>query len=277
MKGTRKASHHTLSLPVPPKPPEAPAALGAGGISMFPVALDVEDVLRVDPTTFALEESGVGLDMEVAEPRDADGLYEKGGEVGNSVVEVSEDGDGVVAADVVGATNKLETLSEEDVWREIGKFKLTMMVVASVFVLVYVSGRPESNMEERSSRSMLELAGTAALAAALSATWAELTDWRAGVGSAELLSVGIIAIGCVFNTSLRLADARLAVGVTRELAGSDTIGYGVTLDVGHSDELIHESHDLDDNGDEMDNLTPDAYGGGTPADAAIKVNDPEHI
>ncbi|USP81005.1 hypothetical protein yc1106_08279 [Curvularia clavata] len=244
---------------------------------MFPVALGVDDVLRVDPTTFALEESGVGLDMGVAEPRDADGLYEKGGEVGNSVVEVSEDREGVFAIDVVEATNELETLSDEGVGRGKGRVRLTMTVFVSVSVLVCVSGRPESNMEESSSRSMLELAATAAMAAALSATWAVLTDWRAGVGSAELLSVGITAIGCVFNTSLRLADTRLAVGVTRELAGSDTIGYGATLAVGHSDELVHESHGLDDNGDEIDNLAPDAYGGGIPADVAIKVNDPEHI
>lgn len=53
---------------------------------------------------------------------------------------------------------------------------MTVVVSVSVSVLVYVSGRPESNMEERSSRSMLELAGKAAIAAALSAMWGVLTD-----------------------------------------------------------------------------------------------------
>ncbi|EUC50402.1 hypothetical protein COCMIDRAFT_858 [Bipolaris oryzae ATCC 44560] len=38
----------------------------------------------------ALEGSGVGLEIGVAEPLEADGLYEKGGEVGNSVVDVPE-------------------------------------------------------------------------------------------------------------------------------------------------------------------------------------------
>lgn len=112
------ATHQTLSLPLPPTPLEAPAALGAGGISMFPVALGVEVVVSVDPTAFALEESGVGLDMGVAEPRDADGLYEKGGEIGNSVAEIFEDRGDVVATEVVVADDELETLCDKGVGRE---------------------------------------------------------------------------------------------------------------------------------------------------------------
>lgn len=80
-------------------PPEAPAALGAGGIPVFcelPAELAVENVLRVDPAASALEGSGVGLVMGVAEPRDADGLYEKGGEVGNPVAKVPEDTEDVI-------------------------------------------------------------------------------------------------------------------------------------------------------------------------------------
>jgi hypothetical protein len=73
-KGIKKTTHHTLSLPLAPKPPGAPAALGAGGISISPVELGGEDALNVDPTTLALEGSGIGLDMEVAEPLEADGL-----------------------------------------------------------------------------------------------------------------------------------------------------------------------------------------------------------
>lgn len=98
-KGTKKATHHTLSLFPPIMPPEAPAALGAGGIPVFcesPVEMAVEDVLRVDPAASALEGSGVGLVMGVAEPRDADGSYENGGEVGNSVEEVPEDTEDVI-------------------------------------------------------------------------------------------------------------------------------------------------------------------------------------
>lgn len=65
MKGVKKITHHTLSLPLVPMPPEAPAARGAGGISVFVGELDVEDVLGVCPSALALEGSRL---------RDMDGL-----------------------------------------------------------------------------------------------------------------------------------------------------------------------------------------------------------
>lgn len=143
---------------------------------MFPVALGVEDVLSVDPGLLALDGSGVGLEMGVAEPRDADGLYEKGGRVGNSVADVSEDErEDVAATEVTGtevavAVDGLETQSDEGVGREAGKVGLTMTLVVLVLDWVYTAGRPESNMEDRSGRSMVGLADVAGTGAALFAT-----------------------------------------------------------------------------------------------------------
>jgi hypothetical protein len=76
-KGTKKVTHHTLSLFLPLKTPEAPDAGGAGGTPVPYCEMVVEVgfavVLSVEPATFALEGPGVG--------------HENGGAVGNSVLE----------------------------------------------------------------------------------------------------------------------------------------------------------------------------------------------
>ena len=71
----KKATHHTLSLLLPPSPPDAPAALGAGGMPVLcavaeelDVGVAVEDVRAEEPATFALDAFGVDAD------RDAEGL-----------------------------------------------------------------------------------------------------------------------------------------------------------------------------------------------------------
>jgi hypothetical protein len=101
-KGTKKATHHTFSLFLLLKRPEAPAALGAGGIPVYweiNVEVGVAVVLSVEPATFALEGSGVGREIGEAEPREAEGLYENGGAVGKSVFDgvdsVLDEDDGV--------------------------------------------------------------------------------------------------------------------------------------------------------------------------------------
>jgi len=89
----KKTTHHTVSFAFPLSPPEDPAALGAGGMPLYcdmNVEVDTVVVPLVEPATFALEGSGVGLVMGEAEPRDAEGLYEKGGKVGKSVVVPSD-------------------------------------------------------------------------------------------------------------------------------------------------------------------------------------------
>ena len=99
----KKTTHHTVSFAFPLSPPEAPAALGAGGMPLYcdmNVEVDTVVVPILEPATFALEGSGVDLVMGEAEPRDAEGLYEKGGKIGKSVVATS-DGYAVVGVRVV--------------------------------------------------------------------------------------------------------------------------------------------------------------------------------
>ena len=92
MKGMQKITHQTVSFAFPFNSLEAPAALGAGGIPVYcDMKVELDTVVpSVEPATFALEGSGVCLVMGDAEPRDAEGLYEKGGEVGKSVVASGE-------------------------------------------------------------------------------------------------------------------------------------------------------------------------------------------
>ena len=102
--GTKKLNHHTLSLPFPTPAAPPSAALGAGGmpVSRLPLPLpDVEDGVAVEPATTALlasgedEAVGVGRDIGGSEERDAEGLNEKGGYVGNAVALVLVSGAGV--------------------------------------------------------------------------------------------------------------------------------------------------------------------------------------
>jgi hypothetical protein len=113
-KGTKKATHHTLSLFLPLRTPDAPAALGAGGAPVpyceMAVEVGVVEVLSVEPATFALEGSGVGREMGEAEPREAEELYENGGAVGNSVLEGV---DSVLDGDDVDGRVEDETVTVE--------------------------------------------------------------------------------------------------------------------------------------------------------------------
>ena len=146
-KGTQKATHHTLSLPLCLKTPEAPAALGAGGMPVFcelGVEVGVPVLLSVEPATIALEASGVGLEMGEAEPREADGLYENGGEVGNSLLKGDDDVEGVAVTvervedaeptadddDKPKAVVDVEVGKSADVDEDVGGSEATVVVVA---------------------------------------------------------------------------------------------------------------------------------------------------
>ncbi|RMZ74240.1 hypothetical protein GMOD_00003248 [Pyrenophora seminiperda CCB06] len=160
MKGTKKTTHHTVSFTFPLSPPEDPAALGAGGIPLYcdmNVELDTVAVPIVELTAFALECSDPGLVMGVAEPRDAEGLYEKGGKVGKSVVapldgfaevdltivgleagigDWEADGDGSTTKEVgIAVVGAVEMAPTEDVGRGPGIVMLMITTVVTVVVL----------------------------------------------------------------------------------------------------------------------------------------------
>lgn len=151
-------------MPLPLNPPGAPAALGAGGaggISVSAVGLGVEDVLNVDPATIALEGSGVGLDIGVAEPLEAEGLYEKGGEVGNSVVEVPEGTEDVTEPGDV--TEPDDIIEPDDIAEPDDKFEPEVMAEpedvaeiedATATEVVVVAGALEVEPEESVGREV---------------------------------------------------------------------------------------------------------------------------
>ncbi|KAH9875417.1 hypothetical protein J1614_004909 [Plenodomus biglobosus] len=77
-RGIKNESHHTLSLPLV-IPPDAPAALGASGISVLCVPADDRDevgsldVLAELPAPVTMEASETDGDADI-EARDAEGL-----------------------------------------------------------------------------------------------------------------------------------------------------------------------------------------------------------